>query len=142
MDSSFSLAVHALVYLNHMGRLLTSGELAENICTNPARVRKVLAALKKAGLVETQAGHAGGYRFGGDAEAVTLAQVAAAMDVRFVDAAWHSGDVDMDCLVASGMADVMDALYRQLDARCKEALQAVTVADIDRRIFCTEREVP
>ena len=35
MNSSFSIAVHALVYLNHMERVLSSEELARNVCTNP-----------------------------------------------------------------------------------------------------------
>ena len=47
MDSSFNLAVHALVCLSHSGRSLSSEALAENICTNPTRVRRVLAGLKK-----------------------------------------------------------------------------------------------
>ena len=56
MDSSFNLAVHALVCLSHSGRSLSSETLAENICTNPTRVRRVLAGLKKAGMVETREG--------------------------------------------------------------------------------------
>ena len=35
MDSSFNLAVHALVCLSHSERSLSSEALAENICTNP-----------------------------------------------------------------------------------------------------------
>jgi DNA-binding IscR family transcriptional regulator len=62
MDSSFNLAVHALVCLSHSGRSLSSEELAENICTNPTRVRRVLAGLKKAGMVETREGLDGGSR--------------------------------------------------------------------------------
>lgn len=54
MDSSFNLAVHALVCLSHSGRSLSSEALAENICTNPTRVRRVQAVLKKAGIVETR----------------------------------------------------------------------------------------
>ena len=54
MDSSFNLAVHALVCLSHSGRSLSSEALAENICTNPARVRRVMAGLKKAGMVATR----------------------------------------------------------------------------------------
>ena len=54
MDSSFNLAVHALVCLSHSGRSLSSEALAENICTNPTRVRRVQAVLKKAGVVETR----------------------------------------------------------------------------------------
>lgn len=64
MNSDFCVAVHALVYLNRRGCVLSSEELARNICTNPARVRKVLARMKKDGLVETKEGSSGGgYRF-------------------------------------------------------------------------------
>ena len=55
MDSSFNLAVHALVCLSHSKRSLSSEALAENICTNPTRVRRVMAGLKKTGMVETRA---------------------------------------------------------------------------------------
>ena len=56
MTSEFSVAVHALVFLNHKGGYLPSELLADNICTNPARVRKIMAQLKKAGLPETRHG--------------------------------------------------------------------------------------
>ena len=135
MDSSFNVAVHALVYLHHKDCLLSSEALAENICTNPARVRKVMAALRRAGLVDSREGNVGGYRFSGDPDRITLGQVAKALDIRFVDAAWHSGDSDMECLVASGMADVMDGLYAELDELCRERLQNVTVGDVERKIF-------
>lgn len=135
MDSSFNVAVHALVYLHHKDCLLSSEALAENICTNPARVRKVMAALRRSGLVDSREGNVGGYRFSGDPDRITLGQVAKALDIRFVDAAWHSGDSDMECLVASGMADVMDGLYAELDELCRERLQNVTVGDVERKIF-------
>ena len=54
MNSSFSIAVHALVYLNHMERVLSSEELARNVCTNPVLIRKVMSKLKKAGIVDTK----------------------------------------------------------------------------------------
>ena len=60
MDSSFNLAVHALVCLSHSGRSLSSEALAENICTNPTRVRRVQAVLKKAGIVAPREGLDGG----------------------------------------------------------------------------------
>lgn len=135
MDSSFNVAVHALVYLHHKDCLLSSEALAENICTNPARVRKVMAALRRAGLVDSRAGNVGGYRFSGNPDRITLGQVAKALDIRFVDAAWRSGDSDMECLVASGMADVMDGLYAELDGLCRERLQSVTVGDVERKLF-------
>ena len=43
MTSEFTIAVHALVFLNHKGETLDSETLAENVCTNPVRIRKVMA---------------------------------------------------------------------------------------------------
>ena len=134
MDSSFSVAVHALVYLHRRDCLVSSEVLAENICTNPARVRKVMAALRRAGLVDSREGNVGGYRFSGDADRVTLEQVARALDTRFVEAAWRSGGSDRDCLVATGMADAMDGLYGELDQLCRARLGSITVGDMDRKI--------
>ena len=56
MTSEFAIGVHALVYLNHKNETLSSELLAENICTNPARIRKVMAKLKTGGLIVTQEG--------------------------------------------------------------------------------------
>lgn len=135
MNSDFSIAVHALVFLNHKAVALTSDELAENICTNAARVRKALAPLKRAGMLATKEGAGGGYMFVGRADEITLRDVADALDTRFVEAGWKSGDADMECLVASGMASVMDGICADLDSVCKERLSRTTIADIDRTIF-------
>lgn len=137
MKSDFCVAVHALVFLNHKAKVLSSEELAENICTNPARVRKVMARLKKAGLVETKEGMVGGYRFTNPAEKVTLTLVAKALDIKFVDTNWFSGDQHKPCLVSSGMADIMADILEDLDEVCKEHLTRRTIADIDSQIFKT-----
>ena len=135
MDSSFNLAVHALVCLSHSGRSLSSEALAENICTNPARVRKVMAKLKKAGFVKTKEGSEGGYLFDQDADQVTLDQIAQALEIRFVDTAWKSGDTDMKCLVASGMAGLMDEIFDDLNEQCRKRLKEITIGTLDHRIF-------
>ena len=135
MNSDFIVAVHALVYLNHRADIVSSEALAENICTNAARVRKVMAPLKRAGFVTTREGNVGGYRFAGDASTLNLRMVAEALDIRFVQSSWHSGGVDRECLVASGMEGIMDDLFLDLDERCRERLAQITIANIDHRIF-------
>ncbi len=140
MDSSFNLAVHALVCLSHSGRSLSSEALAENICTNPTRVRRVLAGLKKAGMVETREGLDGGYRLTADPAMLTLRQVAEAVNTRFVDCAWHSGDIDRDCAICSGMAGVMDALYRNMNEECAVYLSHITITDIETQLFTQKQE--
>lgn len=135
MNSDFVVAVHALVYLNHKADVVSSEALAENICTNAARVRKVMAPLKRAGLVDTREGSVGGYRFAADPAKTDLRQVADALGTRFVQSSWHSGDADMACLVASGMADIMDDVFSDLDEQCRDRLAHTTVSSIDARIF-------
>ncbi len=135
MNSDFCVAVHGLVFLNHKGTVLSSEELAENICTNPVRVRRVMAQLKKAGLVETQQGNAGGYRTPETAPNFTLAQIAQALDTRFVSVNWHSGDVDQTCLVSSGMGGIMEGIFGELNGLCLARLTGLTVGDIDKQIF-------
>ena len=135
MTSDYCVAVHALVYLNHKAKVLSSEVLADNICTNPARVRKVMAKLKKAGFVKTKEGSEGGYLFDQDADQVTLDQIAQALEIRFVDTAWKSGDTDMKCLVASGMAGLMDEIFDDLNEQCRKRLKEITIGTLDHRIF-------
>ena len=135
MTSEFGIAVHAMVFLHHKGDMVSSEVLAENICTNPARVRKVMARLKRAGLVSTKEGADGGYLFSGDPRQISLQQVARALEARCVSSAWRSGDTDMDCLIASGMAAVMDELFADLDSRCMERLGEIALSDLEARLF-------
>lgn len=135
MTSEFTIAVHALVYLNHKGETLDSESLAINVCTNPARVRKVMAKLKKAGFVATKEGVRGGYSMAKDAAEITLCQIGDALNVDYIKASWKSGDPDMDCLVASGMAGIMDDIYGDLNQLCKEKLEQISIKDIDNQIF-------
>lgn len=126
-----------MVFLHHKGECQSSEKIAENICTHPARVRKILSKLKKAGLVQTKEGLAGGCAFEEDPGKVTLRSVCAAVAAKPVSVRWHSGDTDMTCLIASGMAAVMGDVYEQLNAICYEKLEEVTILDIDRKIFKT-----
>lgn len=138
MTGEFAVAVHALVYLNHKAQILPSEVLAENICTNPARVRKVMAKLKRAGIVATKEGMDGGYVFAKNPEKVNLREVCDALSMCMVGTGWKPGDREKKCLISSGMADIMDGIYMELDIQCKKKLEEITIADIDNKIFGKE----
>src|SRR5699024_2769218 len=80
MSSNFCVAIHGLVYLYHSRSTVSSEELAKHICTNPARVRKVMLMLKKQGLVQTREGKDGGYSCAARAEEITLRHIAEATE--------------------------------------------------------------
>lgn len=135
MTSEFTIAVHALTVLNHRRTVVSSETLAENVCTNAARIRKVMAKLKKAGIVKTKEGIDGGYLLAAPGETIQLDRIADALGTAFISAAWKSGNPDMDCLIASGMADVLTALYADLNRQCLRRLTGITIGDIEQQIF-------
>lgn len=135
VTSEFTIAVHALVFLNHKAAVYSSEGLANNVCTNAARIRKVMAKLKKADLVKTKEGVDGGYMFHRDSKDVNLAMIADALQTPFVTVSWKSGNPHLSCLISSGMAGVMDELYGDLDQCCRERLSHITIADLDKKIF-------
>ncbi|HIX16332.1 MAG TPA: Rrf2 family transcriptional regulator [Candidatus Hungatella pullicola] len=139
MTSEFAIAVHSLVYLDHRQETISSEALASNVCTNPARVRKVMAKLKKAGLIETKEGLDGGYHIADSLSQINLRQISEALEVSFVSAVWKSGNGAMPCMIASGMADVMDEIYQELNEVCKNRLESLTIQDIKNRIFKGEK---
>lgn len=134
MNGVFCVAVHALIYLDKRNCMLSSEELAANICTNPARVRRVMSKLKKAGLVTTKTGNEGGYHLLCKAGEITLKEIADALEVRFVELAWHSGGTDLPCMVASGMAEVMDGLFDDLDQRCRDRMAQLRLSDLETQL--------
>ena len=57
MTSEFAIAVHALVFLDRSNATIRQvKKLADNVCTNPVCIRRVMGKLKKAGLIETREG--------------------------------------------------------------------------------------
>lgn len=135
MTSEFAVAVHALVYLNHKQELLTSEALANNICTNPARVRKVMAKLKKKKLIDTQEGINGGYLLLRAPEEIKLSDISEALELKPVSSDWKPGSGEMKCLVASGMAGIMEEIYSELNTVCQHRLEQITIAQINQKIF-------
>ncbi len=93
-------------------------------------------------MVETREGLDGGYRLCTDPAVLSLRQVAEAINTRFVDCAWHSGDIDRDCAICSGMAGVMDALYRQMNEQCAAYLSHITITDIETQLLLRVKEPP
>ena len=116
MNGDYSLAVHALVYLDHRNTHLPSQILAENICTNAARVRKVMRPLAAAGLAATKEGAEGGYALAQPAADITLRTVAEATGTTFMGA-------------------VIDGIYDGLNRTCLEQLAHTTIHDITEQIF-------
>ncbi|MEA4823373.1 MAG: Rrf2 family transcriptional regulator [Clostridiaceae bacterium] len=136
MTGEFTVAVHGLVFLYHANRVVSSKALAENICTHPVRVRKVMARLSAVGLVHAREGRreSGYYSIEGGGQ-ITLLAILDALGETAVPALWRSGDSDCDCLLSSGMSAVMEDLVRDMNERCREKLAGITIGDLEERLL-------
>ena len=59
MDTKFSIALHLLIYIEETDKLVTSELLAQSVGTNASHVRKIIALLKDADIIESQQGKKG-----------------------------------------------------------------------------------
>lgn len=135
MTAEFVVAAHAAVFLHHKNTFCTSEQIAENVCTNPARVRKVLAKLKKAGIVVSHTSLGGGYKLGRSAQEITLADLLEATKEQVVNVSWRSGSDCAACPISRTMAPVMDGIFDQMEADCRKGLAQITIAAVEGKIF-------
>ena len=59
MDTKFSIALHILAYIAETSNTVTSELLAKSAGTNASHIRKILALLKDANIIESQQGKKG-----------------------------------------------------------------------------------
>ena len=129
-NSRLSLALHALGHLaRDMDRSRTSEEIARHNDTNPVVVRRVLGHLRKAGIVESRKGAGGGWRLVRAPEAVTLADVYAALGESLLN-----GDADdrakTRCGIEAELQSRVDAALEDAERRLLERLSASTLAQL------------
>src|SRR5512137_2894048 len=73
VNSRFTVALHVLCLLAHQpGKPLTSEFIAGSVNTKPVVIRRILAVLRRAGLVKSQPGVSGGWELVAKPECITL----------------------------------------------------------------------
>jgi len=131
MNSEFTIAVHSLVFLAYLPERMASSEaIADNVSTNPARIRKVMSCLRKGGYVATREGAGGGYRLILEPAMINLSDVYRLLAQGSVIPSWCSGNPDMDCVVGSHMREVMDGIFCKAEKQLEAYFAGITVAEV------------
>jgi len=111
---------------------------AYSVGTNDVVIRRVVAQLRDAGLVEVSRGAAGGVRLARTLEEISLADVAEATETEAGLARYAPGCPSGDCSVAPHIADAVRSRAAEAEAALRDQLATVTlaslVADIHQRI--------
>ncbi|RXI96137.1 Rrf2 family transcriptional regulator [Anaerobacillus alkaliphilus] len=135
MNSEFTIAVHSLVFLAYVpDRMASSQDIANNVGTNPARVRKVMSSLRNGGFVQTKEGIGGGYILKGEPNEITLGQIYRSVSCGAIKPNWCTGDPSKGCLISSNLQVVMDEVFEEADDYYANYLDQITIASVLMKI--------
>ena len=140
-NSKLSLALHAL---GHMvlapDRSFRSEDIADHNNTNAVVVRRVLGHLRRAGLVISARGHAGGWRLARPADRITVADVYSAIGEPFFAGSEAKWDESNPCRIEKTLHTVMDEALADAEQQLMARLGAITIAEIATSMHAAERQ--
>ena len=129
MDTKFSVAVHVLILISESPTPINSDQMAESVGTNASYIRKILALLKKAEIVD---GHRGisGYSLIVAPEQLTLLQVYQAVTeeqkLHLLDIHQNPND---QCLVGRHIKPMLTDMFADMEDAFARSLAGKTLAD-------------
>jgi len=132
-NSRLTIAIHALAWTASHERLggewTTSDQIAKSVKTNPVVIRRLMAELVKAGLLESARGPGAGWRLSRRPEEITLGQVAAALGAE-PTFAMHRNEPSPTCPIAQGIRPALAPVYARVDDAVRRELQRTTLSDV------------
>lgn len=138
VSRQLNVAAHILgmlAFLEREQRPITSDELATSIGTHPVVVRRVLAQLQAAGLVESRRGVGGGTVLARDPRLISLRDAYQAVhDDGFSVLERHGRHVNHACNVGPVIAEYLDGVYREAEEELLGRLGRVSIDEMSRQI--------
>ena len=129
MDTRFSVAVHVLILLSESPPPMNSDQMAMSVGTNASYVRKILALLKKAGIVDGHRG-IGGCTMLIPSEQLTLLQIYQAV---MEQPKSHLLDIHQNpndrCVVGRHIRSVLTDMFGEVEYAFAHSLAEKTLAD-------------
>lgn len=129
----FATALHTLLLLAHLKadaplRAQASRTLADSIGANPVVVRRILAQLMAAGLVQTRSGSYGGAWLTRPASQITLSEIYTAVDEPAGPGTRPA--CNHECPVGRAAPKVISGLIDQMQTAAEAVLAEQTLADM------------
>lgn len=128
IKSKFAISVHILSLLSvSETEWLSSDLIAGSLNTNPALVRKELAALKEAGLVEGKEGKNGGSKLARPAGSILLSEIFELVKENHIFG-FSPNLPNPQCPVGANINHALDHLFNEIDRSVYEQLKNITLA--------------
>jgi len=129
-NTQFSIAIHVMAALAcGCGKDITSSALAASVNTSPSFVRRVLAKLSRAGLVETATGKAGKTWLARDPKQISLLNIYQAVDAPRAFAI-HNYAEQKGCLVSCHIKQALDKALGKTQKAMESSLGQMSLAQV------------
>jgi Rrf2 family protein len=129
-NTQFSIAIHLMAALAcGCDKDVTSGHLALSVNTSPSFVRRILAKLSKAGLVETATGKAGKCWLAKDPKQISLLDIYEAVDAPRAFAI-HNYAEQKACPVSCHIKSALDKALGKTQKAMESSLDDTSLAEI------------
>ena len=124
---AFGTALHVMLALGYNpGVRLPSNTLAESVDANPVTVRRVMAELVAAGLIDTQPGPGGGATLARPADRITILDIYEALgEPPFIEG--HRKEPQPHCAVSVCMPRVVARLNDAVARKARPVLRATAL---------------
>jgi Rrf2 family protein len=130
ISSRFAVAVHVLAYMTwRRAEPVTSERVAGSVNTNPVVVRRIMGALRNAGMVSVQPGVGGGAQLARQPESITLLDVYRAVEDEDLFAL-HAQPPCSHCDVGGNIQHVLHGVFFQARTAMEAELQKVTIRQV------------
>lgn len=117
----------------HKEELMTSEQLAASIRTNPTVVRRLIAKLVEAGLLESFKGKAGGVRLAKTPKEISLREIYSAVsDKKLI--ATPSKEPVKQCLVSCSMGKILDEVVDGIEKNTMDYLHGIRLSELTSKV--------
>jgi len=129
LDTRLSRVLHVLIHMHLKGGKTTSDTIAQMLHTNPVVVRRMMAALRKAGYVTSSGGHGGGWVLTTTLDALTIRDVYDVLAPTSLFAIGPAQD-NPECLVEAAVNRCVEKEMRAAEEALLKQLAKVRLIDL------------
>ncbi|AKC66122.1 Rrf2 family transcriptional regulator [Bacillus altitudinis MN12] len=129
ISSRYTIAVHILSFIAGVSKECTGDFIAESVNSNPVIIRKMMAMLKKADLIEIRRG-VGGASLKRPAEDITLLDVYRAVDVSEDEELFNFHQPVIACPIGQAMDTRLRQELKEAQSALEHHLKQVTIKQL------------
>jgi Rrf2 family protein len=134
VNQQFTFAVHIMTALAcSPGEVIGSQTLAASVNTNPVVVRRLLLALRRAGLIETLTGKYGGAVLRKKPREISLVDIYDAVEPRPVIPV-NERKAFKECHVSCNMKSIMSRVAESTEEAVRKHLRSISLAQLVRKV--------